>query len=105
MWLAGIVVTDAVDTVLAVARLDVGRFVQLTLAVGVASFLLAVIAFVWSRLEANQVWSRGRETAIEERVDAIEAERTLTRWAKRLGIVGATNWAAAVVLFMMWLTD
>jgi hypothetical protein len=66
---------------------------------GAIALILAAIAWLWSLLARDGARGRRAEVSIEDRVNVVEAQRRLTRWAARLGVIGGACWASAVVLF------
>ena len=63
----------------------------------VAWLLAAAVTFAWRRIQRYDM-QQGVNVSLRERVDAVETERNLTRWAARLGLIGGACMAAAVVM-------
>ncbi len=95
---------SALIVVLGTSGLDAGTGTQVAVLTGLVCFVLAAVTFLWSRIEGGVLRDRGSEVSIQEQMDAVEVERTLTRWAARLAAVGGVCWSAAMVLFMLWLS-
>jgi len=93
------------DVVLGSSGFDAGKGTQVAVLFGATTLILAAIIWLWGRFEQDGARGRGAEVSIEDRVNVVEAQRRLTRWAARLAGIGGACWASAVVLFMVWLSE